>query len=671
MKKKLCCFLSFFLLCLGPVFALPVQMRTSDIPRVMERFFAFHIETHDYSPALLRRSFKLYLEQFDADKSYLLESEALPYINMSEEKLSQVAGRLRMGDYSDFFTLNQVLQKATLRAQTLRSAALADLLKNPTEGLGGASPSRFARSEAELTLRQKARMSRFFAYHQVRTNLDTADRRAKVFTLFEKKVRRSENNYLFLTLDGQVLPQAQIQHLMAVRMIKCFAKGLDTHSSFFSPEEAYEMRLSLEKQFDGVGVVLSESIDGVMIAELIDGSPAAQSQQIQVNDYLVEIDGQPTGQKSFEEVLDMLKKKDRGELILGFKRVANNKETFFRVPLAKRPIVMNEQRIQTSVEQVEGGIIGKISLHSFYETSDGQTSERDIKEAIRSFHAQGELKGLVLDLRENSGGFLSQAVKVTGLFVSNGVMVISKYGTGEMHYLRNVVGKSFYSGPLVVLTSKMSASAAEIVAQALQDYGVALIVGDKRTFGKGSIQFQTVTDNQAEYFFKVTVGRYYTVSGKSTQIEGVVADIEVPTPYAPYNIGERYLEYPLQPDRVEAAYTDPLSDLDEKTQYVFQKRYLPYLQRVVSFWKQNLPELRQKSAARLAQNPGFQQFLKKQEQIRAQADRLPPNSIDEHFQGHGEDFQMKEATSIVRDMIHMEAQEAPHSVVLQATGSDD
>lgn len=668
MKKTLTLLLCFLGLFLGPIFSLPTQMKIGDISRVMEKFFAFHIESHDFSPALVRRSFKLYIEQFDAEKAYLLDSEVSPFLNMSDEKVEQIASRLRMGDYSDFFALNQMMQRAASRAQALRANAMVDLIKNPVDGLGGGASSRFAHSEAELMQRQKARMSRFFAYHQARTPLDTVDRKARVFALFEKKVRRFENNYLFLSVDLKPLSQAQIEHLMAVRMIKCFAKGLDTHSSFFSPEEAYEMRMSLEKQFDGVGVVLSEGIDGVMIAELIEGSPAAQSEKIKVNDYLVEVDGQSTQNKSFEEVLDMLKKKDRGELILGFKRVTENRETFFRVPLSKRPIVMNEQRIQTSVERVEGGIIGKISLHSFYETSDGQTSEKDIKEAIRAFQAQGELKGLVLDLRENSGGFLSQAVKVTGLFVSNGVMVISKYGTGEMHYLRNVVGKSFYNGPLVVLTSKMSASAAEIVAQALQDYGVALVVGDTRTFGKGSIQFQTVTDDRADYFFKVTVGRYYTVSGKSTQIDGVIADIVVPTPYAPYNIGERFLEYPLQPDRVDAAYTDPLTDLDEKTQYVFQKRYLPYVQRVVSFWKKHLPDLRANSAQRLANNPGFQQFLKKQEMIRAQANRLPVNSIDEHFQGGGEDFQMAEAVSIVRDMIHIETSQA---VTFQATGSED
>lgn len=431
------------------------------------------------------------------------------------------------------------------------------------------------------------------------------------------------------------------------------------------------MRFSLEKQFEGVGVILSEGIDGVIIADLLEGSPAEQSGQIQVNDLLVEIDGRSLSKSSFEDVLDQLKKRDHSEIILGFKRLdpVYKNETFFRVALKKRPITMKEDRIQTGIEEMDGGIIGKIALHSFYENSDGISSERDVKEAIRQFREQGKLKGLILDLRENSGGFLGQAVRVAGLFVSNGVIVISKYGKGEIHYLRNIVGKSFFNGPLIILTSKMSASASEIVAQCLQDYGVALIVGDERTFGKGSIQYQTITDEHAELFFKVTVGRYYTVSGRGTQIDGVIADIVVPTQYAPYNIGERYLEYPLSPDQVESAYIDPLIDLDEKTRLLFQKRYLPNLQQVVPFWKDALPILKKSSTMRIAENEGFQKFLKKQEQVKARQVEGLVNAVDEPLHISLEDFQMQEAVNIVKDMIYIES-EANAEEIAQATGSD-
>lgn len=650
----------FFFLCLWmcPLVSLQPVLKTHDIAKVMDRFFEYHIEHKEFSPTLIRRSMKIYVEQFDPEKVYLLESEISPFLNMGDGRAKEVMERLKKEDYSDFETLNQLIQKAIVRAQGIRKGLSQHMVRETWQSGGSSSSARFAGSELELIERQKQRMIRFAGFQQTRTKIDSPERLLRVFSLFEKRVRRGEYTYLFLLNDGQPLSQEKVQHLMAVRILKSFAKSLDTHTSFFSPEEAYEMRLSLEKQYEGVGVVLSEGIDGIMIADLIPGSPAEQSKKIKVNDLLMEIDGVAVSQISFEDVLDMLKKKDKGEIILGFKRMdaEGSKEQTFKVALHKRPISMKEERIRSSTETYGDGVIGKISLHSFYENGDGVSAEKDIKEAIRQFRQKGELRGLVLDLRENSGGFLSQAVRVAGLFVANGVIVVSKYGKGEIHFLRNIVSKSYYNGPLVILTSKMSASAAEIVAQALQDYGVGLVVGDQRTFGKGSIQYQNVTAEKADLFFKVTVGRYYTVSGRSTQIEGVIADIVVPTQYAPYKIGERYLEYPLSPDSVDAAYLDPLSDLDEKTRRIFQARYLPFLQRVVSFWKKMLPTLKQNSANRLANNPNYQTFLKRLEKIEARQHELPINTVDERVDTGMEDLQMNEAVNIVKDMIILEAE---------------
>lgn len=658
-------FLLFFSMWIDPLTSVQNSLHLQDVHRVMERFFALHISNKELSPVIVRRSLKIYIENFDPERAYLLESEVQPYLHLTDKRVQEILSHLKNQDYSDFIALNQTIQKSVIRAEIQRKELIQKMIaeNGSMESWPPVSSSHFARTEEELMERQRSRMTRFFLYHKMRSRLDTPDRKEKVFLLFEKKVRRGEYNYLFITQEGKPLMHDKIEHLMAVRILKSFAKSLDTHTSFFSPEEAYEMRLGLEKQFDGVGVILSEGIDGIVIAELIRGSPADRSGKIQVNDFLVEIDRTSLQALSFEDVMDLLKKKGKEEIVLGFKRSdpASQKETYFRVPLKKQPIVMSEERIQTSVEKVEGGIIGKIALHSFYENGDGESSEKDLKEAIRAFRQQGNLVGLVLDLRENSGGFLSQAVRVAGLFVSNGVIVISKYGKGEVHYLRNIVGRSFFNGPLVILTSKMSASAAEIVAQALQDYGVGIVVGDTTTFGKGSIQYQTVTDPAAELFFKVTVGRYYTVSGKSTQVDGVIADIVVPTQYAPYNIGEKFLEYPLPPDHVESAYTDPLTDLDDKTRRIFQARYMPFLQRVVSFWKKMLPSLKQNSANRIAQDPLFQAFLKKQDAIRARQSGMPVNTIDEQFQIGMEDLQMKEAVNIVEDMIQMESAAHPSS----------
>ncbi|MBI5273302.1 MAG: PDZ domain-containing protein [Chlamydiia bacterium] len=660
MKYKAFLVLLLLSLWISPSFANPSALKMGDIPRVMERLFHFHIENKELSAAIVRRSMKLYIEQFDLEKSYLLASEVSGYTTMTDFQAEAICRRVRAGDYSDFLQLQQVFKQAVLRAQSLRFLVVQQVLEGRMD-LGSTTSSvgsSYPRSEYELMDRQRGKIARFYSFHESRTSIESSERQNKVFALFEKKVRRFENQYLSLDNAGHALAQERMEHFFALKILKALAKSLDTHTAFFSPEEAYEMRLGLEKQFEGVGVILSEGIDGVMIADLIPGSPAESSGQIQVNDLLVEIDGQSIADAPFEEILDQLKKRDRSNILLGFKRLdpVFKKEMFFRVSLQKRPISMKDDRIQASYEVVNGGIIGKITLNSFYESSDGASSEKDIKEAIRNFRQHGDLKGLVLDLRENSGGFLGQAVRVAGLFVSNGVIVISKYGKGDIHYLRNVAGKSYFNGPLVILTSKMSASASEIVAQALQDYGVGIVVGDATTFGKGSIQYQTITDESADVFFKVTVGRYYTVSGRSTQITGVIADIVVPTPYAPYNIGERYLEYPLSPDHVAAAYVDSLVDLDAKAKMIFQKRYLPYLQRVVSVWKKSMPFLKQRSSERLANNAKFQNFLERVERVRARQSDSMVNAIDEAWSSGGEDLQMEEAVNIVEDMLFIEEQ---------------
>jgi len=233
------------------------------------------------------------------------------------------------------------------------------------------------------------------------------------------------------------------------------------------------------------------------------------------------------------------------------------------------------------------------------------------------------------------------------------LLLFSKNSQDEMRYLRSIEREAFYNGPLVILTSKLSASASEIVAAALQDYGVAIIVGDETTFGKGSIQYQTVTDKTADYFFKVTVGKYYTVSGKTTQINGVRADIVVPSNYSAYKIGEKYLQFPLKADKVKDAYNDKLSDIDRKIKAWFKHNYLPYLQKKVSFWQKLSPKLKRNSKNRIAKDPNFQNFLKKQKDLEA---KLNGEDIEIQFEDFGkEDLQLQEATNILKDMIFIEA----------------
>ncbi len=617
------------------------QLKKEDVRKTMEEMLAYHVEYKEFSPLIARRSLKIYIEQFDPDRVYLLSSEAKPYLEPKEDRIKSVVQKYRQDDLSEYAKLNRIIQDSIVRSRAYREELEEELIESKEDPkIIGGTYLDYVRNEKELKERIRKQLIRVLWIEKQVGNLPTlnAQQRKKIFALWEKRFARIENSYLSKNKN---------EHYLCMHVLKAFSKSLDAHTSYYSPEEAYEMRTSLEKQFEGIGVVLRESIDGVVIHDMIKGGPAERSGKISSGDLLVEINGQAIEGAPYEEVLKRLQGEGKEKIQLGLRHSAGeSKSQVYRIDLKREKIVLQDDRVHYSFERYADGIIGKISLPSFYESVEGSSCEMEMRDALRALKRQGNLLGLVLDMRENSGGFLNQAVKVAGLFVSSGVIVISKYAHGEMQYLRDLDGRSYYNGPLVILTSKGSASAAEIVAQALQDYGTGIIVGDERTYGKGTIQYQTVTDSGATSFFKVTVGRYYTVSGRSTQIEGVKADIIVPTAYSLLNIGERYLEFPLKNDQIPSAYNDPLMDVDPRNKPWFQKNYLPNLQKKLSVWTQMLPQLQGNSAYRLKQSKDYGFFLKVLEQDKGQLSFTP--TAKENW--GAEDLQMMEGVSILKDM---------------------
>lgn len=605
-----------------------------------------HVEHTEISPLLLKRASKIFIEQFDTSKMYFLESEVQAFAQISKKKLENGINQYRKDDLSNFIEINHAVGKAIKRTRQWRQEYEKELILSVQDIQSAREETflSFADTEEQLKNRVHNQLSYILLEEKKLNQLDewSPHDREKIFNLWERRFQSKEATYL--------AKNSEEEHYLAIHSLYALAKSLDAHSSYFSPEEALEMRAILEKQFEGVGVVLREGINGVIIENLVKGGPAEKSQKVQVGDQIVQIGKAKVSDMSYSEVLTAFKGDGSKELQLGLKRKGDAR--IHTVILQREKITMDDERLKCHSTPCGNGHIGILTLPSFYEGGHLTSAERDMREAIKKLKKQAPLKGIVLDLRENSGGFLAQAVKVAGLFVSQGVIVISKYARGEIKYLRNLDGQLQFDGPLIVLTSRASASAAEIVAQALQDYGVALVVGDQETYGKGTIQFQTVTDKDAKAFYKVTVGRYYTVSGRSTQIEGVKADIVVPTIFSSYRIGERFLEYPLPSDQVSAAYIDPLTDIDFRSRTWFQKNYLPNLHQPQDKWKKNLTQLRGNSKYRLASDKNFVQFMQEQEKKVGRSSR--------HFK-RGEastwgevDLQMAEALNILKDMIELQ-----------------
>ncbi len=629
------------------------KLHTEDIYPTVQKLLKLHVEENELSEDLLARTFKVYFDLFDDQKIYFTQEDLAPYLNPSPELLDETLSEFSMQNYENYTELQKVIVHSVERARKMRQNIYANyenLLAKVDEPLTlKEGYEEYVSSTEQLEARLTDQFVRFLQAQSKLSAISLADHKDRVVALYERRLRSKEDDFLAdQGLEGFKTKQDYLEHYQTLYLLKAFAKSLDSHTTYFSPQEAYNMKMQLEKGFRGIGVVLQESLDGIVIRRLVKGGPAEMSGRVEANDRIVSVDGVDIREMPFDRVLELIRGEEGSAVRLGIMRVEERDggmaKKELEVSLTRRMIVMEDQRVDSVAYPYGDGIIGVVTLYSFYEGANGITSEGDLREAIQGLKAQGNLKGLVLDLRNNSGGFLTQAVKVAGLFMTNGVVAISKYSNGFTRYFRDLDGRADYSGPLVVLTSKASASAAEIVSQTLQDYGRAIVVGDARTYGKGSIQHQTVTRSDAEEFFKVTVGRYYTASGKSTQISGVKADIVVPSIYYNEEIGEEYLDYPLESDRIAAAFQDPLTDINADFRDWFEKYYVPSLEKHSNFWAQYLPQLKANSQKRIENIPEFKQLL---------GGSIPESLFAEEMQQDNsalDDIQVKEAVEIAKDM---------------------
>ncbi len=662
-KGWLAAFLCLSLTCLLEAYEQDL-LKVGDINRVMQQILDEHVDKKKMTSQILHNALVVYIDQFDPNRMYLLESEVLPFIKLSPQQLNQAIDQYKKKDFTVFRQLNQTIQTSIERSRQIRQGLESETklklfhsLQELTLPTSSKKESHsFAQTPDQLKERILQNMKEFIELQKRRYGeVLTTQKKEQLLNIYESKLREFENQYLYQNDKGQPLPQTEQENLFTIHVLKALASSLDSHTSFYQAKEAYDIRVRLQKEFKGIGLVLKDTINGVIVTHMLEGGPAARSQLIQVGDALLEVDGVSVEDQPFEKIMDMLHGEKNTKVKLVFRRPESKGQPskIYSVELTRELIILNNDRVDVSSEPFGNGMIGKITLHSFYQ-GDGVSSEKDVRDAIEKLEKKGNLRGLILDLRDNSGGFLSQAVKVAGLFITNGVIVISKYSNGEERFYRDVDGKTAYDGPLVVLTSKATASAAEIVAQALQDYGVALVVGDEHTYGKGTIQTQTVTDNQSTSYFKVTVGKYYTVSGHTPQQGGVKADIVAPSHWAHENIGESYTNS-VEPDVIPDAYNDNLKDVSSDVRSWYLKYYMPSLQHRTTIWRDLLPTLKKNSEYRIAHNKNYQFFIKGKSDEETEEEDEWDLAMNKTKTFGEDDLQMQEALNILRDMILLQS----------------
>ena len=364
--------------------------------------------------------------------------------------------------------------------------------------------------------------------------------------------------------------------------LEALAQVYDPHSDYMGPEQMKSFEISMNLSLIGIGATLQSQDGFCKIMELVPGGPAARSGLLSNGDRIVGV-----SQKSGDEFTDLvdLPLSQAVDLIRGKKGTpvylnvipANAADDSIRknITIIREEIKLEDQQAKARIIDMPVGDttqrIGLIDLPTFYagegNSKAGPTSATaDVAKLINKLKEE-KVTGLILDLRRNGGGSLQEAISMTGLFLPSGPMVQTRSLDGDLEVGKDRDGKVAYDGPLVVLTSRFSASASEIVAGALQDYGRAVVVGDTSTFGKGTVQtivpLDRVLKNQGLVpssdpgALKVTISKFYRPSGKSTQLEGVKADIVIPSLSDFPEIGESDLGNALPWDTIESAKFTP------------------------------------------------------------------------------------------------------------------
>ncbi|HBL37216.1 MAG TPA: tail-specific protease, partial [Firmicutes bacterium] len=363
---------------------------------------------------------------------------------------------------------------------------------------------------------------------------------------------------------------AEKQEDRYARYLNALASSFDPHTNYFGPKVKEDFDIEMSGTLEGIGATLQEDGDHIKVVSIVPGGPSWRQGKLKAGDLILKVaqgDGEPVDLTNMpvDEAVQYIRGKKGTEVTLTIKKPDGQLE---EITIVRDVVVIEETYAKSAVIKTEknGPKVGYITLPSFYHDfnqPNGRTSSGDVRKELEKLKKE-QVAGVVLDLRNNGGGALDDAVKMAGLFIESGPIVQSKDQKGDITVFRDPDAGIVYDGPLVVMVNSLSASASEIVAAALQDYGRAVIVGSDHTFGKGTVQGMVNLDYFLDYLYprqaaykplgslKLTEEKYYRINGGATQLKGVESDLILPDPYAYLEIGEKYYDYPLPWDQVKA-----------------------------------------------------------------------------------------------------------------------
>ena len=510
--------------------------------RVTSRFTRSHYRQFDLDNAFSAKIFDRYLNLLDYSHNVLLASDVEEYA----KKKSEIGDELRTGKLEVFYDLYNLAQKRRFE----RYQYALKVLEKPMDFSGNdtfnidRSKSPWPASEAELNQLWDSKV-KFDELSLKLTGKSDQEIRETLTKRYKFAIRR--------------LTQSNSEDVFSLAMT-AFAHEIDPHTNYLSPRNTEQFNTEMSLSLEGIGAVLQMDEDYTVINSMVAGGPAAKSKAISVGDRIVGV-GQ-VGQAMqdvigwrLDDVVALIKGPKGSKVRLEILPAGKGTKTRI-ITLTRERIRLEDRAVKMSVKTVGKEKVGVLDIPGFYV---GLTD--DVKVQLQKLEKQN-VSSVIIDLRSNGGGALTEAVSLSGLFIPSGPVVQVRDNNGKVREDSDNDGVVYYKGPLVVMVDRFSASASEIFAAAMQDYGRALIVGEP-TFGKGTVQQYRSLNRIYDQMLRpewpalgsvqYTIQKFYRINGGSTQRKGVTPDIMMPTGNQETETGEKFEDNALPWDSINAA----------------------------------------------------------------------------------------------------------------------
>ena len=516
--------------------------------RISDLFTRAHYKEVFLDDAVSEKIFNRYLRSLDVNKTLFLQAD-IDTLSKFKDDFDEA---LMKGDMSVAYKMYELnLQKRLERFQyalTLLEKPF-DFEKKDDKYFFDREEANWAANEAELNEIWRQRIK----YDALNLKLagkdwgETKDLLQKRYNRAIKRLQQTKSEDVFQTV------------------MNAFARSIEAHTSYLSPRNAERFQMEMNLSFEGIGAVLQLEDDFTVIRSIVPGGPADLSGKIKPEDKIVGVaqeDDEFTDVIGWrlDEVVELIKGPKGTEVRLQVIKAAGDIAEPTVVAITRDKIKLEDRAAKSEVFVPESGPhqgkkVGVISIPSFY-----NNLHADVKNELASLEKEN-VEAVIVDLRGNGGGSLTEATLVSGLFIDKGPIVQVRYSTGKISVNSDTDGVTYYDGPLTVMVDRYSASASEIFAAAMQDYGRALIVGEQ-TFGKGTVQQHRGLGRIYDFYdnplgsVQFTIAKFYRIDGGSTQHKGVVPDILFPSAIEAADWGESQEENALPWDSINrASYT--------------------------------------------------------------------------------------------------------------------